>query len=83
VIVGTDQVVRRLGAERHLRIVDPAYLVDDDGALTVEVRTEPGRSGYRTLRTNGRGDTVPAPVPDVPPLEVDALFDGFDGLAIG
>ncbi len=64
-------------AELYAAAGVPTYWVVDLDNRVVEVRTDPGTSGYRTLATFSPGDAVPSPGAGVDPLDVAALFSGL------
>lgn len=74
----TQRLDRGRKAELYAAAGIPTYWVVDVPALAVEVRTDPGPAGYRTLRTFQKGEVVPSPAEGVEPLEVDALLKGLD-----
>jgi Uma2 family endonuclease len=53
------------------------YWVVDIRAHAVEVRTDPGPMGYRTLRTFAGGDVIPSPAEGVRELPIDVLLAGM------
>ncbi len=55
----------------------PTYWVIDLPALAVEVRTDPGPAGYRTLRTLEPGAVLPSPCEGVADLAVGELLEGI------
>jgi Uma2 family endonuclease len=55
----------------------PTYWLVDIPARAVEVRTDPGPAGYRTLRTFEPGDVLRSPCEGIADLAVDALFEGI------
>jgi hypothetical protein len=65
----TEPPTYRLDADRYSRIVDIP-------ARAVEVRTDPGAAGYRTLRTMEPGEVLPSPCEGVGDLAVDELLAG-------
>jgi Uma2 family endonuclease len=63
-------------AELYAAAGVPLYWVVDLDARVVEVRSDPGPSGYRTLHTLQPGDKLPSPLEGVDELEVAALLEG-------
>lgn len=63
-------------AELYATAGIPTYWLVDIPARVVEVRTEPGPAGYRTLHTLDAGDILVSPCEGVAELAVDALLDG-------
>ena len=53
------------------------YWLVDIPARAVEVRTDPGPAGYRTLRTLEPGDVLPSPCQGIAELAVDELLEGI------
>lgn len=61
-------------AELYAAAGIPTYWLIDIPARTVEVRTGPAPSGYRSLSTLNAGDVLPAPCEGVGELAVAALL---------
>jgi Uma2 family endonuclease len=53
----------------------PTYWLVDVPRRAIEVRSEPGREGYRRCEVFKPGDHVPSPAEGVPDLDVAWLFD--------
>jgi Uma2 family endonuclease len=64
-------------AELHAAAGIPTYWLVDIPARAVEVRTDPGPAGYRTLRTLEPGDVLPSPCQGIAELAVDELLEGI------
>jgi Uma2 family endonuclease len=64
-------------AELYASAAIPTYWLVDLPARAVEVRTDPGPAGYRTLRTFERGEVLPSPCEGVGELAVEDLFEGL------
>lgn len=62
-------------AELYAAAGIPTYWVIDLPMRVVEVRTDPGPAGYRTLHTFQAGDVLQSPCEGVDELAVDALLD--------
>ena len=55
----------------------PAYWLIDIPARAVEVRTDPGPAGYRTLRTLDAANVLASPFQGVEELALDELLEGI------
>ena len=64
-------------AELYAAAGIPAYWLIDIPARTVEVRSDPGPSGYRTLRTVDTADVLASPCQGVEELPLDELLKGI------
>ena len=64
-------------AELYAAAGIPAYWLIDIPARTVEVRSDPGPSGYRTLRTLDTADVLASPCQGVEELPLDELLKGI------
>jgi Uma2 family endonuclease len=64
-------------AELYAAAGIPTYWVVDIPARAVELRTDPGPAGYRTLRTLEPGDVLPSPCEGVAGLAVGELLEGI------
>jgi Uma2 family endonuclease len=64
-------------AELYAAAGIPAYWLIDIPARTVEVRSDPGPSGYRTLRTLDTADVLASPCQGVEELALDELLKGI------
>jgi Uma2 family endonuclease len=62
-------------AELYAAAGIPTYWLIDIPARAVEIRTDPGPAGYRTLRTLERGEVLPSPCHGVADLAVDDLLE--------
>ncbi|HST54971.1 MAG TPA: Uma2 family endonuclease [Solirubrobacteraceae bacterium] len=52
----------------------PSYWLVDVPARAIELRTDPGLEGYRSLRVYTLGESIPSPAPGVADLDVSWLF---------
>lgn len=76
VSVSSHMTDRNVKTRHYARADVPTYWIIDVPGRAVEVRTEPGSTGYRKCDIYHEGDTVPSPVSDVEDLDVTALFAG-------
>ena len=76
VAASSHAIDRGRKAELYAGAGVPTYWVVDIPARAVEVRTDPGPNGYRTLNTFQPGDVLGSPCEGVDTLAVDALLQG-------
>jgi Uma2 family endonuclease len=76
VAASSHAIDRSRKAELYAAAGIPTHWLIDIPARAVEVRTDPGPSGYRTLRTFEAGELLPSPCAGVPELAVDQLLKG-------
>lgn len=75
VAVSSHELDRGVKADLYASAeVATLWIVDVPGG-TIEVRTEPRAGVYRRVTVYRSGDTVPAPLPEVPALPVAELLD--------
>ncbi len=76
VAVSSHKQDRGAKAAEYARVgVGTYWLVDVPGKI-VEVRSDPGPEGYRSLEVYGLGTSVPSPDEGVADLDVSALLEG-------
>lgn len=63
-------------AELYAAAGIPTYWLIDIPGRTVEVRTDPGPAGYRTLKTLDAGGALASPCDGADELAIKALLEG-------
>lgn len=76
VTASSHAIDRGRKAELYAAAGIPSNWLVDLVAKAVELRTDPGPAGYRTLRTLEPGEILPSPCEGVADLPVDMLLEG-------
>jgi Uma2 family endonuclease len=74
----SPRIDRGVKAELYARAGVPTYWLVDVLGKTVEVRTDPGPSGYRGCKVYGPGSSVPSPAAEVADLDVASLLEDLN-----
>ena len=82
VAVSSHAIDRTVKAGLYARASVPIYWLVDVPGRAVEVRTDPGPSGYRACETYAVGALVPSPAPGVADLDVAWLLERVGGCSI-
>ncbi len=77
VAASSHTIDRGRKAELYAATGIPTYWLIDIPARTVEVRTDPGPAGYRTLRKLHTGNALASPCQGVEDLALDELLKGI------
>jgi Uma2 family endonuclease len=75
VTASSHAIDRGRKAELYAAAGIPTYWLIDIPGRTVEVRTDPGPAGYRTLHTLGAGGVLTSPCDGVDELAIEALLE--------
>ncbi|MCL2769960.1 MAG: Uma2 family endonuclease [Solirubrobacterales bacterium] len=78
VAVTSQHLDREVKAPLYARAGIPTYWLVDVPARVVEVRTDPGRRGYRRCERVGAGATLACALEGVAEIELNTLFGGLE-----
>lgn len=77
VAVSSHMIDRNVKAKLYAQAGIPTYWIVDVPGRAIEIRTEPGPSGYGRCDTHREDGTVPSPLAGVGDLDLAALFSGI------